>query len=76
MNEIKKLSLAAKATESLQKTDAPEPSREKIVTEVKQIMNKVFFQIREKFAPSDNYNGSTVVSVVLNVVKVSYVMYI
>ena len=54
--------------------EAPEPSRDKIVNEVKQIMNKVFFKIREEFVVGDTYKGSSIISIVLNVIKVSVVI--
>ena len=38
---------------------------------MKQIMNKVFFKIREEFVAGDSYKGSAVISSVLNVIKVS-----
>ena len=53
-----------------------EPSRDKIVNEVKQIMNKVFFKIREEFVAGDSYKGSAIISVVLNVIKVNFVMFL
>lgn len=56
--------------------EAPEPSRDKIVNEVKQIMNKVFFKIREEFVVGDTYKGSSIISIVLNVIKVSVVIFI
>ena len=48
---------------------AAEPSRDKIVKEVKQIMNKVFFKIREEFVAGDSYKGSAIISSVLNIIK-------
>ena len=56
--------------------EAPEPSRDKIVNEVKQIMNKVFFKIREEFVVGDTYKGSSIISIVLNVIKVSVVIFL
>ena len=60
-----------KKEEAAIQQQAAEPSRDKIVNEVKQIMNKVFFKIREEFVAGDSYKGSAIISSVLNVIKVS-----
>ena len=70
MEEAKQKSLEEKEEAGIQQ-QAAEPSRDKIVNEVKQIMNKVFFKIREKFVDGDSYKGSAIISVVLSVIKVS-----
>ena len=70
MHEAEQKSSEEKQEAAVQQ-QAAEPSRDKIVNEVKQIMNKVFFKIREEFVAGDKYKGSAIISVVLNVIKVS-----
>ena len=39
-------------------------------------MNKVFFKIREEFVATNSYKGSAIISIVLNVIKVSVVIFV
>ncbi|XP_028407663.1 FK506-binding protein 15-like [Dendronephthya gigantea] len=68
VKEVEQRSSEEKQQVALQQS-AAEPSRDVIIKEVKQIMNKVFFKIREEFVADDSYKGSSIISVVLNVIK-------
>lgn len=70
MEEVRQ-KLSEEKQEAGMQQQAAGSSRDTIVKEVKQIMNKVFFKIREEFVAGDSYKGTAVVSVVLNVIKVS-----
>ena len=54
--------------------EAKRASQEKIIDEVKKVMNSVFFQTKAKFEGSRKYDGKHVIATLLDTIKVGKVL--